>query len=125
MNKDYEQFRKELEYVAEDTLDAVREEIVDSYLEGNLTKEEYKSLANRMTEVYEYAQTEFIPVLSVEELDRIKDREKTYIIGILNNNNQVVAGPYRVNAHSIEEAREYAWDLAIGNELYADEVEEN
>lgn len=50
------------------------------------------------------------------------DRE--YKIGIYNDNNELVAGPYTVEADCIDRAREYAWDLAIGNGLYADEVKE-
>lgn len=49
---------------------------------------------------------------------------RKYKIGIYNDNNEIVAGPYTVEADSIEKAREYAWDLAIGNSLYADEVED-
>lgn len=49
---------------------------------------------------------------------------RKYKIGIYNDNNEIVAGPYTVEADSLEKAREYAWDLAIGNSLYADEVKD-
>jgi hypothetical protein len=48
---------------------------------------------------------------------------KKFKMAIINSEDEILTEPQVIEANSVEEARELYWDLVIGRELVADEVE--